>query len=315
MNMCLTVFMYAVLMALTPSDGTSAFRGLDFTPVFKGPTNFSPDDPYGSGVERSGFGKRLSDIEARFDAVTNMESRLDDMEQRLEASKSNDTHDKEIETKMDKMEGELETVQDTLSALSAVANNVDQIQAAVAASSEKHEQDKKSLVEMLAAARGRVSGIEAEVQVMKSKLNNMEGNFHRLKSDVRCPSDYMYDGTTTLCLKLVRAPSTSSDANINCLTQADDGRLAQLDTWEKHEFARSYLRSQGQNRDVYVGGIRDGTGKYTWLDGREIRNADWCPGQPEHRGCVSLWHDKGFCLDDVYCSGRMAYLCEVPLDE
>ncbi|XP_046573334.1 snaclec stejaggregin-A subunit alpha-like [Haliotis rubra] len=125
----------------------------------------------------------------------------------------------------------------------------------------------------------------------------------------------MYDGTTKLCLKLVRAPSTSSDANINCLTQADDGRLVQLDTREKHEFAKSYLRSQGQGTDTYIGGIRDDSGKYTWLDGTEIKDANWCPGQPESRGCVSLWEGRGFCLDDVHCSGRMASLCEVPMDE
>ncbi|XP_046573289.1 uncharacterized protein LOC124281310 [Haliotis rubra] len=180
MNMWRTVCMYVVLLAVTQSYGTSAFRGLDFA-GFKGP-NFAPDDFPDSNLQQSSFSNRLRDIEERFDAVTSMESRLDDIEQRLEESKTNDTDAKEIKTKMETMEGELETVQDTLSALSAVANNVEKIQATVAASSVKNEQDKQSLVGTLATTRGRVAAIEAEVVEMKSKLNTNEGNFQKLNT-------------------------------------------------------------------------------------------------------------------------------------
>ncbi|XP_071088554.1 C-type lectin domain family 10 member A-like [Haliotis cracherodii] len=286
------------------------------------------------------------------ETATKLDSRLDDLEKRLEESKTNDTDVQETKTKVEKMGEKLATLESNLSSVSEVASTVEQRLAASSEKNEKDmnkiisrsaatDHKVTAIEEKVGAMKSKLTDVESNFQklgaeVKSAKLthddkqqgnmgtgvrarNDATGNMgtgvraRNDATDARCPSDFTYDQSTKLCLKLLRTPKTSSDANIDCLMQADDGRLVQMETREKHIAVVNFLHTQGQTSNVFVGGVRD-NGKYTWLDGTEITNGNWCPRQPENRDCVSLWRARGFCLDDSWCSGRNPYVCEVPLE-
>jgi hypothetical protein len=118
------------------------------------------------------------------------------------------------------------------------------------------------------------------------------------------------DAASTSCYLLGESSGSWRDGRDFC--QGWGGDLAQLVSREENELA-----SERSEDDVWIGAREfDGEGTFRWLDGDELDDASWGPGQPDdyqgREDCVELRaSDDNW--NDAPCGSEKRALCERPL--
>ncbi|XP_052786220.1 macrophage mannose receptor 1-like [Mya arenaria] len=132
---------------------------------------------------------------------------------------------------------------------------------------------------------------------------------------------YAYYHSLDLCLKIhTDHPLSWRDANSAC--RHDGGTLAMfkhvtdrsiLDAWSKQ-----HLGDLRFNIQYFVGAVSNGNGNWTWLDGTQVNQNLFLPGEPshgEHEDCSSFFLKDGtILLNDDVCDGTLAkFICGIDL--
>ncbi|ESP02964.1 hypothetical protein LOTGIDRAFT_156921 [Lottia gigantea] len=118
--------------------------------------------------------------------------------------------------------------------------------------------------------------------------------------------EYVYDSSTTSCIKVFTQKKNFDDANSAC--EQEGAHLFKMDSVERKEFAMTIVTAVSSLNSFLIGG-RDynDTDIYTWTDGSVV---SWTtPPNDPAQNCIRL-NTALSQMDETFCNVKAAFICE-----